>query len=218
MNDTQFLTYQKFNDKLLANELAQTLTANNVEFVFEDSSPHFDPSFANNETSKEYLIKLQKPDFEKADEVLMNLSAKDIDAVSPDHYLFNFTDDELKDLLLKSDEWSKYDYLLAQKILDNRGYKIDEKAINKIKEQRIEELSKAEKSQKNSIIAGYIFAVLGGLIAVFIGWDLFSHKKTLPNGERVYSYSEHDRKQGKIITVIGVLFVIIWTIFRLINS
>ncbi|GGI24382.1 hypothetical protein [Pedobacter mendelii] len=164
------------------------------------------------------MVKIKSSDFEKADKVLTAISAKDVSAVDQNHYLFNFTDEELRDILLKSDEWSKYDYLLAQKILQDRGHKIDTETINALKEKRIEELAKPEKNQKLSIVAGYVFAIFGGLIAIFIGWHLFSHKKTLPNGEQVYSYSEQDRKQGRIILILGTLSAIIWTAFRFIKS
>lgn len=218
MNDTQFLTYQKFSDKSLANELIETLIKHNIECVFEDASPHFDHTFANNQTNNEYLVKLKSSDFEKADKVLIALSAKDLTAVDQDHYLFDFTDEELKDVLLKNDEWSKYDYLLAQKILQERGHKIDTTTIKALKEKRIEELALPDKNQKLSVIAGYMFAIFGGIIAIFIGWHLFSHKKTLPNGEQVYRYSEQDRRQGRIILILGTFSAIIWTAFRLIKS
>jgi len=218
MNDTQFLTYQKFSDKTLADELMATLTTNNIEFLFEDATPHFDHTFANNQTNNEYLVKLKSSDFEKVDNILTTLSSKDLNAVDQDHYLFDFTEEELRDILLKSDEWSKYDYLLARKILRDRGHKIDTETINVLKEKRIEELAKPDKNQKRSILAGYVFAIFGGLIAIFIGWHLFSHKKTLPNGGQVYSYSEQDRKQGIIILILGTVSAIIWTAFRLIKD
>ena len=43
---------------------------------------------------------------------------------------------------------------------------------------------------------GYFFTIIGGLLGIFIGYSLFTVKKTLPNGKKVYSYSENDRKHG----------------------
>ena len=214
MIDIQFLTYQKFNNKFQATELVELLRNNQVECVFEDNSIKFDPSFANNEINKEYIVKLQKKDFEKVDKILIDQSAKEIDTVDPEYYLFDFNNEELIDLLKKSDEWSKYDYLLAQKILLKRGVEINEHILNTFKLQRIENLAQPDKPQKISIIAGYIFACLGGLIGVFIGYHLLSHKKTLPNGDSIYGYSVNDRKQGKRILILGIFFFLGWTIYR----
>lgn len=218
MNDTPFLTFQKFSDKALALELIAVLKSNNLDCVFEDATPHFDHTFANNQTNNEYLVKLKSSDFEIADKILTEMSSENLDAVEPNHYLFDFSDDELRDLLRKSDEWSRYDYLLAQKILTERGFQIDEKAVGEFKKQRIDDLARPEKSQRLSIIAGYVFAVFGGVIAIFIGWHLFSNQKTLPNGERVHSYIAADRKQGKVLVVIGTLSAIAWTAFRIFKA
>jgi len=68
-------------------------------------------------------------------------------------------------------------------------------------------MTKPEGSQKVWIIAGYILALLGGLIGLFIGLQLLTYKKTLPNGDIVHVYSELDRKHGLIIIVIGVIML-----------
>jgi hypothetical protein len=211
MTENDFLTYQKFSNKNEARELTDLLTANKIEFLFEDTSANFDPSFANNESNNEFRVKLKKQDFEQADKLLLNISAKQIDEVDKDHYLFEFSDEELFEILTKSDEWSKFDYLLAQKILKDRGQEVNEKLLETLRKQRIEELAKPEDSKKVWITAGYFFAFFGGLLGLFIGWHLISHKKTLPNGDRVYGYSIEDRKHGNRILILGIVFLIIWT-------
>jgi len=79
----------------------------------------------------------------------------------------------------------------------------------------IEELKKPEPSQKNVIIAGYVFALLGGLIGVFIGQYLAGYRKTLPNGEVVLAHSESVRKQGKYIMTIGTIMLIVVCFLKL---
>lgn len=218
MTQDSFLTYQKFTIKNEAAELTELLTENKIEFLFEDASATFDPTFANSEINREFRIKLKKQDFEKADKLLLDISVSQINEVGNDHYLFEFSEQELIEVLTKSDEWSKFDYLLAQKILKDRGQEVNEKYLEKLRKQRIEELAKPEKSQKSWIIAGYVFALLGGLLGLFIGWHLLIHKKTLPNGERVYGYSVEDRKHGNRIFLIGVIFFIIWIIVRILTT
>jgi hypothetical protein len=39
-------------------------------------------------------------------------------------------------------------------------------------------------------------------------------KKTLPNGSRIYAYSDNDRKQGNRILIIGGIFLVIWLLYR----
>ncbi len=214
MTEHIFLTYQKFNYKGEAAELGDLLADHKIEHFIEDTSSSFDPSFSNNELNKEFRIKLKKQDFEKADKLLLAISADQISAIDKDYYLFEFSDEELMDILKKSDEWSKFDYLLAQKILKGRGQEINDKQLESLRKQRIEELAKPGEYQKSWIIAGYVFSFLGGLMGVFIGWHLISYKKTLPNGDSVYGYTVEGRKHGSNILLLGIVSFIIWLFIR----
>jgi len=218
MNENQFLTYQKYTDKALASELVELLTKNNIEFLFEDTSDSFDPSFAFNQFNKEYRLKLKKTDFELADKLQIELSDNHLNEIDRDYYLFDFTNQELIEILNKVDEWSLYDYTLAQQILKERGNEINKEQVEFLRKQRIDELAKPVESKKIWINLGYIIAILGGLIGVFFGWHLHYHKKTLPNGERVYGYSTKDRIHGKNILVLGIIFFIIWTILSILTQ
>lgn len=218
MNTGSFLTYQKFSNKNEAIELVELLEANKIEYVFEESSAPFDPTFSNSEINREFRIKLRKEDFEKADKLLLDISAVQIKDVDKDYYLFEFSDSELVEVIAKSDEWSKFDYQLAQKILKDRGQEINDKLLESLRKHRIEELTKPEQSQNTWITAGYIFSFLGGLLGLFIGWHLLYHKKTLPNGDRVYGYSNDDRRDGKRIFFTGIIFFIIWIVVRILIS
>jgi hypothetical protein len=218
MTENQFLTYQIFTDQSEAMELSDLLTKNNIDFQFEDTSVSFDPTFTKSELSKEYRVKLKKQDFEKADKIILDISEQQLDTADTDYYLFDFTDQELIEILVKSDEWGKFDYLLAQKILKGRGQELSKELIETLRKQRIEELAKPEGSQRTWIIAGYVFSILGGLLGLFIGWHLLSHKKTLPNGDRVYGYSIEDRKHGNRILILGIIFLVIWTSLRILTN
>ncbi len=98
-----------------------------------------------------------------------------------------------------------FDYTLAQKILKQRGKSIDKELLNSLKNERLKDLAKPKENQKPWIIAGYIFSLLGGFLGLIIGYSLWTSKKTLPNRQKVYSYSTNDRKHGKYIFYIGLV-------------
>lgn len=174
----------------------------------------FDPTFANNGFGKEFCIKLKQSDFEKVNFLLIEKEEKENVMIDEDYYLLSFSDDELLELIAASDEWSPFDVSLAEKLLKERGKEITQEEIEKIKTNRIVELSRPEESQKTYIIIGYITAVLGGFLGIFIGWHLLTFKKTLPNGNRIYAYSDNDRKQGNRILIIAGIFLVIWLLYR----
>lgn len=218
MTTEEFLTFQKFNEHEAASELGTLLNENGIEYLLEDCSASFDPSFSNSALGKDFRIKLKKQDFEKADNLLQSISLKQFDSVDKGYYLFDFTDSELMEIITKRDEWGQFDFLFAQKLLKDRGKEIKPEVVELLKKQRIEELAKPEENQKAWIYAGYITAFLSGFLGFFIGWHLSSHKKTLPNGDRVYSYSQSDRKHGNRILIIGVIFFAFWLTVRILIS
>ncbi len=213
----EFITYQKFNDVALANALAEQLEAHGVAYRVEEESLTFNPSFAlNDQLSKEYAIKIKSEDFEKVTKLLAEDETGNTENVDKNYYLFTFTDDELMEVITKADEWSAFDFVLARKILAEKGVMVKEEDVAKAKSERIEELKAPDVPQTGWIIIGYLFAFLGGILGLFIGWHLSTYKKTLPDGERVYEYSEHDKRQGRIIFYISIVMTMIWLILRLI--
>jgi hypothetical protein len=206
---TDFVTFQRFNDKAAALTLAEIFKENNIEVELEDASASFDITFANNEIDKDFRVKLKPEDFERANIFLQREAEKDVADIDPNYYIFDFSDEELKEIIEKQDEWSSLDFLLAQKILRERGVEVNIEQIQTLKVKRIEKLSEPEKNTQMLIIAGYVLAVIGGLIAIIIGAYLRTHKKTLPNGERVFNFAPADRAHGERILIVGILALVL---------
>lgn len=212
---SEFITYEKFATVPELKEFVELLQTHNIPYELEDDVQLFDASFANIQHHRDYRIQLLPEDFERVNEIRNNIAISELDQVDADYYLFDFTNEELIDLISKQDEWSPFDYQLAQKILKARGQEVSTKEINKLKDQRIAELSEPEKHNPFWIVIGYIFSALGGLFGIIIGWYIVFSKKTLPNGQRIYTYNESDRKHGKIILIIGIPILVIVVLIRL---
>lgn len=208
----ELLTYRKFNDRALAENLVEILAGHNIEYVLEESPDLFNPSFATRtEMSREYWVKISSDDFDRANQVVEVYEGRFADEADLDHYLFGFDNDELMEIINKPDEWSAFDHALAKKILKDRGVVIDAAREKEISEKRMAELKQPEHSEHFWVMVGYFFALFGGVLGFFIGWHLWKSKKTLPNGEQVYVYSPGDRDSGKRIfyfSVAGVIIVI----------
>jgi hypothetical protein len=204
--EPEFITYQKFNDIALANELAAQLEKHDISYLVEEESQSFDPSFAfNNTMATDWAVKIRAEDFEKVNELLKEDEIEEVSEIGDDYYLYSFTDNELMEVITKADEWSPFDVVLARKLLADRGKNLTDETIAGIHEKRIEDLKVPDPPQTFWIVAGYVCALLGGLLGIFIGWYLMTFKKTLPNGERVYEYLESDRKHGRRIFYIGIV-------------
>ena len=206
---SELSTFRRFNNLQDLRNFTELLDKYQIKYSLDDNSSTFDVSFANNEVDKDFRLKLAPNDFEKVNSLLIEIYEKELDSIDSGYYLFNFTNEELLEIIIKSDEWSILDYVLAQKLLKERGKEISPELLNILKKQRIDELKKPQKNTKAWISSGYLFALLGGFIGFWIGFMLYSNKKTLPNGNKVYVFNENDRKHGKIIMIIsGITFPI----------
>lgn len=200
-------TFKTFNDIELAEGLADVLEKHNISSVIEEDVLNFDPSYANHPLNKDYRLKIRQEDFQKANKALQEFYKTELDNVAPDYYLFDFSDEELMDIISKPDEWGEFDFLLAQQILDKKGKTITQERIEKLKQERIREVAQPEKTDNSLIITGYITAVFFPPAGIFIGLLMAYSKKTLPDGNIVYTYNKIQTKHGEIIWVIASVFM-----------
>lgn len=99
------LTFRKFWSQEEADDLIKLLEQHHIPFEIENSTAHFDPSFANNKVTQQIFLKIGSENFEKA-EALLEEKTPEIRVVDipKDHYLLSFDNDELMELLAKKDE------------------------------------------------------------------------------------------------------------------
>ncbi len=216
--ENEYSIFRKYKTLEQAKELEELLSKNRIDSIIGDNFPSVDSMFGANPLNNEIEIRIKQIDFKKAEQILESQAENLINEVDKDYYLFEFTDEELYEILLKSDEWNEFDYKFAQKILKDRGKSIDKELLNSLKKERLKQLAKPEGNQKPWIITGYFFAILGGMLGLIIGYFLWTSKKTLPNGQRVYSYSNKDRRQGKYIFYIGLIVFPTAFLIRFLNQ
>jgi len=213
----EFITARKFSDKEPFNDFLQTLEISSIPYQTEVFKERID-AVSMRTLPAEYNVRVPKDKFSQVFEILNDIASKEVLEVDNTHYLFDFTDQELYDILAKPDEWSAFDYQLSQRILKERGKEIDKDFLNSLRKTRIEDLAKPEEKQTNNVWVGYLFSLRGGLIGIAIGWNMMSSKKKLPNGEEIFIYQENDRKYGKRIMILGIIMLIILTFLKIVNK
>jgi hypothetical protein len=235
-----YVTYRRFTDVSDAEPLAVYLLENKIDCTVEEvSAGNLDTLYIGHAVEKDFRVKLRKEDFARADTLLQQYYQQDIDAMPQDYYLFGFNNPELMEIIAKRDEWGVLDFLLARRILQQRGIDISEQKLDELKTQRITELAKPEKTDMMWINIGYVaafggctlelyniimvnrggglyigpYSLIGSIAGVFIGYSLIA-QKTLPDGERIYVYAESGRRHGRRILALSVFLIIIWTILK----
>lgn len=222
--------FRKSINKSVIEEIASVLDNHSIEYKILDNEKDFDPSFVTNPGKIEYQLIISKENFEVANRAVSEYYAHEI-TIPDQYYLLEYSDEDLKEILFKKDEWNEFDYEVAKKILTARGENITEQELNSINEKRLESLrSEYEKPEevKNYITFGYIFAIIGCIVSLFWGMLIFVSyaialaiiklKKQLPNGERVYYFNEKDRKHGKRILILSIIFTVFWFLVFIIRE
>jgi len=211
-------TYRKFIYQDDALELMEILKKNHITYELVNNSSQLDSNFGGDINTKQFELKIHKDDFVFVENLEEELIKNEIENVEEDYHLFEYSDEELVEIVTKKEEWNKFDYLLAQKILRERGKEINPELLKIINKQRIESISTEEVSPTWLIIIGYVSAVLGGFFGIFIGAYLMYYKKALPNGDRMYGFSRQDRSHGQNILIISGIAFLFWIGFRLFFS
>ncbi len=204
-----------FNEESMALDIVELLNKNKIPNKMVLVAPSVDINFGTGAFQKDFQILIDEKDFEEANALLEKDAEWMVDKVDPEYYLFAFTKQELYEILVKPDEWGTFDYQLAFKILREKGENIDKSTIDKMRLERLEKLKQPDKGSPEWIYFGYFTVLLGGLLAIFIGWHLLNGKKTLPNGQRVVRYNTLERKHGRIIFWLGLFVFPIVLLYRL---
>jgi hypothetical protein len=201
----KFVTYKKFQDADQANELVVILNQNQIPFEIEDNSRNVSDFIIGQDIDSKIIVKIHPDNFTKVNQLLNDNASLLVNEVDKNYYLVSFDNDELMEVLSEPDKWCELDKQLSKKILSDRGIIVTKELEDTLYQKRIKELSVKEKGSILWTTVGYISAFLGGLLGIAIGLNLWTSKRTLPNGKRIYTYTEKDRHHGQTITIIGIV-------------
>lgn len=198
--ENKFVTYKKFNSLLEADELINLLEQNDINYIIENASPNIDITFSANRLQDEFRVRIQHEDFEKVNELLSSNISLD-----QDHFIHEFSIEELIEVLKNPDEWSPEIQHIAKTLLTQKNPNFNVYELESWKQEKIDSLKQTQSEPVTLIRAALFLCVLGGFSCMFVGWYLNNHLKTIFTGERVYVYDEETRNKGKRLLKIGVI-------------
>jgi hypothetical protein len=204
------LTFETFNDRALADTIAEQLRSHGIDSEIVDDAPPFDVTFANNQFEPTIQLKLAPSDFGRAREALEAYYQSQLSHLDPNYYLFSFDNKELLDIIQHPDQWGSLDYVLARHLLAERGHPVTKGQAAAFQQERLTTLAKPVKTHTIWIVIGYIVAFGGGFLGMILGYVLAYSKKVLPNGERAFIYTATDRWHGRRILVISLICFTYW--------
>lgn len=168
----------------------------------------YDAIIGNARSNDFFLLRLPPGEFAAAkNTITLEVKQK---GIPQDHYLWELSNEELKNILLQEDEWSREDYAVAKILMEDRSQFVSETDIKKAKEEnRIKEQAKQTISVPVLILL-YLIAPLGSLVPVVAGLIIYTMKDYDLDGIKTYVYADNMRQNGLIILAIGILSTLWW--------
>jgi len=220
MNE-EYLRFKLFPDKATAEDFAEVLKQNGIEYQIEEDAVVFDPSYAFNPLNSDHVILLKQADFKSASVAYDEYFARQLNNVPEDYYLLSFTDEELMEIVAKPDEWGSFDYQLAQDLLKKRGVELSKEKADRLKADRYTQLAQPKGESVKNITGYYIISILSSVlffpIGMIIGWVWGYSKKQLPDGYKVYAYNERVRDHGRNIFLISMIVFVMTVVARVVG-
>ncbi len=228
----EFVTYREFGDKDMTRLMTDILDENSIPYQVEDNSDSLDSTIIGT-AHQGFLVKLRSEDFETVNSILETKADEELESIEKDYFMFQFSDEELKDVLVKASEWSHLDVALAQKLLRDRGVEYSRESILEMREEEIKASQKTEEASTFWIVMTY-FILLCLVIIPFVknyfmpiflilipfimgAVYLFSKKVDLA-GNKHFTYGIKTRKHGKYLTILGglvfVIYILLMTTFN----
>ncbi len=215
----QLLTFKRFHTAEQAAEVIAILQEHHIPVQYEEEVVLMDKVYVGQNFDQRHLVKIPAGYFSQADTLLKSQITISPEDVEPDYYLLSFTTEELKEVILKKDEWGDFDYALALKLLEKQGIPYSQEQLELLGTSRLKSLSQPQDLPVIWLLIAYFspfllfahipFSHIFSFIGIFIGAFVLLTKKTLPDGSRVYAFSEKTRQQGKWIIISGIVLIII---------
>ena len=211
-------------------DAAALLRENGIEPHTEEGVAVLDSNIIGVQYESPFRIKLYPEDFEKADKILLDNTHINLAEVPADYMLHSFSNEELMDVVAKREEWGDYNYKVALLLLSQRGVDMAHTTVEEMQQQHFAQLATSKKYDKAWLFLAYFssfFGIFAGpyglyvsdlfidmvfwpsLVGLIVGYGLLTHKTTLPNGERIYTYDKASRKHGVPLIILFVINVLV---------
>lgn len=169
----------------------------------------FDVESADGPISDEFSVMIYPADQARVEAILLQQAEKEAQDIDPGYYLLTYTDAELREVLSDPDAWSKYDYVVARKLLRQRGHPLTDAALKKM-QVHTKAIKDARQRRSDKLLwLGYAAVVAGGIGAIIIGNRLIEGSHTSASS-RTARYNLQDRKDGRNLIVMGIGSLIMW--------
>lgn len=161
----EFIEYQRFQTLKDASFLIDLLDANQIIFKIDDSTTRFDVAATTNNPLEGGIVVLIRPaDKKRVDQI--NFKTTETASID-DHYMYSLSDNDIIDIIVNSEGWTKEELILAKEISKQRNLKPTAELIKSLRKDKEAVNISDETKQKHIVASGVSWflwiAILSGL-------------------------------------------------------
>ena len=203
--------YKSFTSVDIAQLMLELLKDSDTTYELTDSNgpiEHIDPT----QRYDKIEVWIAKDQFQAIDLLIEDKANSELDSIDKDYFIFEFSNDELRDVLINASEWSPLDLALANKLLKDRGDPFDKDELEKRREEKIAESASAREITQGRKNLGLIIAILLPVIGIITALIYLLSSKDDLSSKKVPKYGPCTKKHGKIILITALASAVLQTL------
>ncbi len=159
----EFIEYQRFPTLDDARYLIDLLDANQILFNIDDSATRFDMSATTiNPLEGGVVIQIRQSDKVRVDQI--NFKTSETTSIN-DHYMYSLSDNDILDVIINPDEWTKEEQILAQEIFKQRNLVITPELIKSLRKDKIVDITNEQTKQSKQLAGGISWFLWIGILS-----------------------------------------------------
>jgi len=183
-----------------AEEIKSLLEESNIDFDLKEYVQGFDTIYSTNPAVKTYKIFVADNEAETA----MNLLNYHYDGFDADTILVEYDTPDLIEIITYPETHGQVKVVKAQSILLTRG--LTETEIQAKITDKLTLDNTPARADGYVVLAGYLLALVTGLLGFFIGWFLFLSKaRHTKTGEKYFAHEKNTRNHGIYILALSII-------------
>ncbi len=187
------------------------LSGNQIQYQIQTPESHLNSALGQG-TSQPFIIEVQEDQYESARQLVFSY---DDESATQEMSMSDYSEEELKEMVLNPDDWHPDFVSGAKKELSKRGTEVNEADVKKTRDDKISQDKAGTEPKKALFYVMWLLALAGGYIGLIAGYYYWQGKARGTDGNRYYIYTKKYRTLGSYMFLSGLISILIQVIYFL---
>lgn len=210
-----YTLYSNFYTLEAVRSAMQRLQEAGIPYRLQKQRLLIDKAIIGDPARPDYALWVPRRDLQRAESLYHPATDPVVAAhtLPPDHFLHQFSDEELVEVLAKADTWNPDTVRQALLLLQQRGRSVSDEDLAILENRRSRELAAGRPATLPYLLGAYLCATIGSFLGLLIcpvlaaamGWSYYRLKDRGPQGKQHFRYNRSTRLQGLLLIALAVI-------------